>query len=170
MLAALWSHARANPLNCMLLINNNTHTGSICFRRLILHQRNYLLILVSRKKTIAWEYKNIYKSKHWRDDRWEKPWFVANTCSRCVVTMCAIFNASRLVVYFICFFYVGIGSSWAHSKLLEILAAPMVAQLKLLKSRSTWQPNWLTGWCSSVQRSFFRLEQSFGCLNSLLFS
>ena len=32
-LAALWSHARANPLNRMRIIDNNTHTGSIRFRR-----------------------------------------------------------------------------------------------------------------------------------------
>jgi len=31
-LAALWSHARANLLNRMRIIDNNTHTGSIHFR------------------------------------------------------------------------------------------------------------------------------------------
>ena len=87
--------------------------------------------------------------------RCEKHWFVANKRSRCVFlgNNACYSDASRLVLYFMCFFYVGTGSNWAHGRLLEILAALMVVQ-NCLKSgsvrRSIWQPHWLTGWCSSV--------------------
>jgi len=43
--------------------------------------------------------------------------------------MHAIFDAGRLVHYFLCFFYVGTASSWTHGRELKILAVLTVAQL-----------------------------------------
>ena len=50
--------------------------------------------------------------------RCEKHWFVANKRSRCVFlgNNACYSDASRLVLYFMCFFYVGTGSSWAHRR------------------------------------------------------
>ena len=41
--------------------------------------------------------------------------------------MHAIVDASRLVLYFLCFCYVGTASSWTHDRELKILAVLIVA-------------------------------------------
>ena len=55
-LAAFWSHARANPLNHMRIIGNTMHTGSIHFRHPCFALKKLPVIVCKqlREKTIAW--------------------------------------------------------------------------------------------------------------------
>jgi len=56
----------------------------------ILHQRNYLLLLVNKEENnrLGVQEHLIVQSKHWLDDRCEKHWFVANKCSRYIYIAC----------------------------------------------------------------------------------